>query len=183
MPAQCVILVDDPLMATLQGSLWLDNLLVKVGIPRQPPFYTSLNVWGTRLYLTNVTLEGMGDGDGVQECAVCGFQAIEEASVYGEGAPARAYGRYDGVAPRALCKGPLFCPKDHGTILCRPGQTCNNMRLVPGISKRISAFPKFLAFPFFQKKIPKKIGISKNFGISNRISMRTTVLRSSAPRV
>ena len=73
MPGQCVLFIDDPLLATENGVLWLDNLLVRVTSPREYPFRGTMHIRGTQMYLTNTTLEG--NGDGIHDCGTCGFFA------------------------------------------------------------------------------------------------------------
>ena len=82
LPGQCLLLADNTLLNVV-GSTWLHGLYVRLTILEtgefnslilgepDPTAFTQNSVTGPRLWMTEVTLQG--NGDGVRDCHACGL--------------------------------------------------------------------------------------------------------------
>lgn len=81
---QCLLLADEQVLSA--GSrLWLDGLYFRLTSPRHRLFSQLIVTHGagTEVWMTNVTLQGNGDGQ--QDCYICGVGVASNAAVYAEG--------------------------------------------------------------------------------------------------
>lgn len=81
---QCVMLSMHALFSVSGIPMWLDSVYLRM-LPSPgsylPPI---LSTSDTSLWMTNVSLQG--DGDGVKDCPVCGFIASDQSDVFAKGA-------------------------------------------------------------------------------------------------
>lgn len=98
LPYQCLILVDGDLGRVWGVELWLDGLYFRLTTPREIAgekdgfnfnnYLINLQGDTTELWMTNVTLQG--NGDGVQDCDDCALSLHKGVAVYAEGAATAA---------------------------------------------------------------------------------------------
>ena len=84
LPGQCLILTDKNTFYVANQALWLHNVYVRVRLSTRELFDELVQVWYTdsQLWVTNSTFQG--DGNGAQDCDVCGIHN-SGAALYVEG--------------------------------------------------------------------------------------------------
>lgn len=84
LPLQCLLLASDNLFQANGTRLWIDRLYIRLTTARHDLFTQLVEARAGRLWMTEMTLQG--NGDGVRDCWACGIYSWEGATVYVAGA-------------------------------------------------------------------------------------------------